>query len=119
MHSQLELLLQIQDLKNQQRELADGQDHAQVEAEHFNVDIDGAIEQLDQRIADLVGELEPAVRAHYERIARSHKRVVVPVINAMCYGCFVSVAAAQWPDIARNDELHHCAHCGRFLYALD
>ncbi len=63
-------------------------------------------------------ELEPDVRRHYTRIASGRNRVVVPAINATCYGCFVAIPTAQWPDVARRESLLRCDHCGRFLYAL-
>ena len=114
MHPQLELLLQIQDLKAQRRELTEGD--ASLEREEFNIDVDSAVASLDEKLEGLVGELEPDVRRRYQRISKAG-RVVVPVINATCYGCFVAVPTAEWADIARNAELHHCQSCGRFLYA--
>lgn len=122
LHPQLDLLLQIQDLMNQQRELvgAEGEatrEGARVEVEEFHVDVEQAVATIEAKIQDLVAELEPEIRSHYQRIARGRKRVVVPAINGVCYGCFVSVATAEWPDVARNDNVRHCVNCGRFLYA--
>ncbi len=118
MHPQLEVLLQIQDLKTQRRDLAEGDAHARVEAEEFNIDVDRALLALDAKIADLEGELEGEVRRRYDRIALARARVVVPAIDATCYGCFVSVPTARWPHMAENEAVHHCDNCGRFLYAV-
>lgn len=118
MHPQLEVLLQIQDLKTQRRELADGEAHAQVETEEFHIDVDRAVQALDEKIADLEGELEGDVRRRYDRIASGLSRVVVPAIDATCYGCFVSVPTARWPRMAANETVQHCESCGRFLYAI-
>ncbi|MBV9109134.1 MAG: nucleotide-binding protein, partial [Gemmatimonadetes bacterium] len=46
-------------------------------------------------------------------------RVVVPVINGTCYGCFVAVPTAQASDAERNAEIRSCENCGRFLYHVD
>jgi predicted nucleic acid-binding Zn-ribbon protein len=118
MHPQLEILLQIQDLKTQRRELAETEGERQVEAEEFRVDIDSALAQLDQKIDELEGELTPPVRGRYQRISAGRGRAVVPVIGGMCYGCFVAIPTALASDIARNDQLRHCDHCGRFLYVI-
>lgn len=116
MHPQLELLLQIQDLKSQRRELAE---HARdVEQHEFHVDVDSAIRQLEERILELKEDLPAAIRGRLERFAKSSGRAVVPVINGTCYGCFTSVPTAQINEIGRNDRVNYCDHCGRFLYVV-
>lgn len=116
MHPQLEILLQIQDLKAQRQELAEFEAERRVEEEEFQVDIEGALERLDEKIAELENELEPAVRSRYERIAKGRGRAVVPVINGTCYGCFVSIPTAMTAEMIHNDEIRSCDNCGRFLY---
>lgn len=116
MHPQLEILLQIQDLRSQRNELAD---HArQVEETEFNIDIDDAIAQLQSRIDELAGDLPAPLRSRLDRFARSSGRAVVPVINGTCYGCFTAVPTARINEIVRNDRVNHCDHCGRFLYVV-
>ncbi|HEX7117377.1 MAG TPA: C4-type zinc ribbon domain-containing protein [Longimicrobiales bacterium] len=116
MHPQLEILLQIQDLKAQRRDLTEAEHERQVEEEEFQIDADEAAQRIDEKVGELVGELEPAVRARYERIQKGRGRAVVPVINGICYGCFVSIPTALASDIRSNDEIRHCDHCGRFIY---
>jgi predicted nucleic acid-binding Zn-ribbon protein len=118
MHPQLELLLQIQDLNAQRRELAEFETGRQVEEQEFNVDIDEAIAQLDDRIEELKQDLPPRVRSRLELFTRTSGRAVVPVINDTCYGCFTAVATAAMSALGRNDELNHCESCGRFLYVV-
>jgi uncharacterized protein len=115
MHPQLEVLLQIQDLKSQRREL--GEHEREVEEQEFHIDIDEALAQLETRITELEEELPPAVRGRIRRYAQSAgARVVVPVINGICYGCFSALPTATMSDIERNDRLNHCEQCGRYLY---
>ena len=118
MHPQLEILLQIQDLKAQRRELTQGDAGSQVQEEEFGLDIDQAVAQLDEKISAVEGELDPQTRSRYNRLASSLARVVVPAINETCYGCFVAVPTAVASDPAERGSLNTCAHCGRFLYFM-
>ncbi|NIP59869.1 MAG: hypothetical protein GWM92_16235 [Gemmatimonadetes bacterium] len=118
MHPQLALLLELQDLRTQYRELETEPRAEEVEEEHFNIDISQAKEDLAEKIADLEEALEPPVRRRYRRVAKSMNRVVAPVINGVCYGCFVSIPTAAARDQDPNEELQSCENCGRFIYIL-
>jgi predicted nucleic acid-binding Zn-ribbon protein len=117
MHPHLELLLQLQDLKSQVRELSESEPDRLVEQEEFNVDLEQAVAQLRERIGELKQELPPGVRSRLERFVQKGGRAVVPVINGTCYGCFSALPTAS-TSAMRNDRLNHCEHCGRFLYVL-
>ncbi len=113
MHAQLETLLQIQDLKAQRQELAEGETGRAVQQEEFHLDVETALEELRTKIEELESDLDPATRGRYDRLASAIGRVVVPAINGTCYGCFVSVptSVASVPEGLRT-----CESCGRFLY---
>jgi predicted nucleic acid-binding Zn-ribbon protein len=117
MHAHLELLLQLQDLKSQVRELAEGEPDRLVEEQEFHIDIEQAVSQLQERIGELSLELPPAVRGRLDRFSRGSGRAVVPVINGTCYGCFSALPTASTSTM-RNDRLNVCEQCGRFLYVL-
>ncbi|HEY8470912.1 MAG TPA: C4-type zinc ribbon domain-containing protein [Longimicrobiales bacterium] len=117
MHPHLEILLQLQDLKAQRRELAEGGEVRRVEEEEFHVDLQEAIAKLDAKIEEMEAELPPDVRRRYRQI-EGRGRAVVPVINGICYGCFVSIPTAVVAEIERNDAIRLCDHCGRILYGL-
>lgn len=119
MNEQLEILLQIQDLKSKRQELIEVDAAARVQEEEFNLDVDDAVAQLDSKIEEVVEELEPTIRSRYRRLDQGLDRVVVPVINGMCYGCFVAVPTAVATDPDERSKLQNCAHCGRFLYFMD
>jgi predicted nucleic acid-binding Zn-ribbon protein len=120
MHTQLEMLLEIQDLKSQRRELQqENSSEGQMEQEVFNVSLDEALQHLDEKIDEMEAALEPRVRARYQRLAGKRTRAVVPVINGTCYGCFVAVPTALASDADRNEDLRFCDSCGRFLYLID
>jgi uncharacterized protein len=117
MHPQLEILLQIQDLKSQRRELGDHE--REVEEQEFNIDIEDALRQLESRILELEADLPESVRGRVRRFAQAAgARAVVPVINGICYGCFSALPTAVMNELERNDRLNHCEHCGRFLYVV-
>ncbi len=118
MHPQLEILLQIQDLKAQRRDLVEDESERKVEEEEFQIDPEQAVRSIDEKIAELEEELTPPVRSRYKRISKSAGRAVVPVINGICYGCFVSIPTSLASDVHRNDEIRNCDHCGRFIYVM-
>lgn len=118
MHPQLMLLLEIQDLKTQRRELLQDATAEQLEEEHFHMEVGLAVEELERKIAELEEQLEPAIRSRYRRIAASRDRAVVPVIAGTCYGCFVSIPTATRGRPDPHGMLRNCDHCGCFIYIL-
>lgn len=118
MHPQLTLLLEIQDLRTQAGALRTGTGIEEVEEEHFRIDVDEAVSELEEKVAELEDELEAGVRSRYDRVARSLDRAVAPVINGVCYGCFVSIPAATAGEQDPNEEIRSCQNCGRFIYIL-
>lgn len=118
MHPQLMLLLEIQDLKSQRRELQQDEATERIEQEHFHMELEGTLHELERKIAELEDQLEPRVRARYDRIARSRGRVVVPVIAGTCYGCFMSIPTATHGDSHPHGALRTCDNCGCFIYIL-
>jgi uncharacterized protein len=120
MHPQLEILLQIQDLRSQRRELVENEPGREVEEQEFHIDVDEAITQLEARIEDLQQELPAPIRNRLVKFAQaSGGRAVVPVINGICYGCFSALPTASMANLRRNDHVNVCEHCGRFLYVVD
>jgi predicted nucleic acid-binding Zn-ribbon protein len=117
MHPQLETLLEIQDLKSQKNDLLDQSQGHNVERELFNVSIDEAVAQVEQKIGEMEESLLPPVRSRYRRLSGRGK-FIVPVINGTCFGCFVSIPTAVASVADRNSALQHCDNCGRFLYII-
>lgn len=120
MHPELTLLLELQDLRAQQRSLhEDSGESVGMEEKHFNLDRSRAVELLEEKIEGLKESLTPAYRARYERIAPQRDRVVVPVIHGTCYGCFVSIPTATAGEQIGNSQVQTCENCGCFLYIVD
>ncbi|TVR56027.1 MAG: hypothetical protein EA421_04940 [Gemmatimonadales bacterium] len=118
MHPQLTLLMELQDLRGQLRELEDGGESETMEQEHFQLDPEQARSQLALTITDLEATLSTPIRLRYQRILPTRGRVVVPVINGVCYGCFVSIPTATAGDSDVHQDLQSCESCGRFIYVL-
>jgi predicted nucleic acid-binding Zn-ribbon protein len=119
MHPELELLLQIQDLKSQRRELIEHEPNRELQQQEFNIDVDQAVQQLETRIDELKQDLQPANRARLEKFSAGQGRAVAPVINGICYGCFTAVPTASMSGLSRNDRVNFCETCGRFLYVVN
>ena len=116
MHPQLEILLQIQDLRSQRDRLTSAEtSERDLQRDQFNIDIDKAVGTLDEKIRVMESELEKPVRTRYDRIARGLDRVVAPVINGTCYACFVSIPTSGGSS---NTALRNCENCGRFIYSV-
>lgn len=118
MHPQLEILLELQDLQSQRRSL-DDQRLLDVEESVFDLKPTEALALLEEKIDELTGRLEPPIERRYRDLASTLDRAVAPVLNGICYGCFVATPTAWSSEAHRNDTLGVCDHCGRFLYYLD
>ena len=115
---QLTLLLEIQDLSAKARELESESGLGTIEEAEFGIDLVEAAGRIRVKIGELAGQLSPQVGRRYARIEGNMDRVVVPVIEGTCYGCFVSVPTATSGEMDPNALLQTCEHCGRFLYFL-
>ena len=118
MHHQLELLLELQDLKAQRRELEEAvEEHSHdIERKVFRVKPKDAVAELTSKIKEMEGTLDTEVGKRYRLIAGRGPRPVVPVLNGMCYGCFMAVPTAT---VKTNDEIRWCEQCGAFIYFVD
>ena len=119
MHPQLEILLQIQDLRSQRDRLTSEEPaERDLQRDQFNIDIDRAVATLEEKIHAMENELEPAIHSRYDRIAQGRDRVVAPVIDGTCFACFVSVPTSHGASSEQNRAVRHCENCGRFIYQV-
>ncbi len=118
MHAQLALLLEIQDLRAQREGMTE-EALAALETQVFDVEIDEALAALDEKVEELEGRLEDGIRKRYRGMASKGMKTVAPVLNGICYGCFMAVSTARGSAADRNRRVENCEHCGRFLYHVD
>lgn len=118
MHSQLEILLELQDLKAQMREMEETAEESSFEIERdvFRVKPEDAVVQLQAKIAEMEKALSPEIAGRYDLLASRRPRAVAPVISGICYGCFTAVPTALEKN---NDAVQWCEHCGSFVYFVD
>ena len=118
MHSQLEILLELQDLKAQMREMQESAEESSLEIERdvFQVEPSDAVAKLEAKIAEMEKALDSEIAGRYELLASRRPRAVAPVIGGVCYGCFTAVPTALERN---NDAVHWCEHCGSFVYFVD
>ncbi|UCC74446.1 MAG: hypothetical protein JSV86_07795 [Gemmatimonadota bacterium] len=118
MHPQLEILLELQDLKAQKREMEEAaEEHSrEIERKVFKVKPEDAVAQLEEKIEEMEAVLEPEVLKRYRLVAERRPRAVVPVLSGTCYGCFVDMPTAS-PKT--NEDIRWCEHCGAFVYFVD
>ncbi len=117
MHPQLEILLELQDLKAQMREMEDAAEESSLEIERkvFQVKPEDAVAQLEAKIKEMEANLQPEVASRYRLLSR-RPRTVAPVLSGMCYGCFMAMPTAM---TRTNEEIHWCDNCGSFVYFVD
>lgn len=117
MHAQLEILLELQDLKAQKREMEAAEETSlEIEKKVFQVEPKEAIEQLQEKIEEMEAALEPDIFKRYKLVSDRRVRAVAPVLNGVCYGCFMAMPTAM---VTTNDEIRWCEHCGSFVYFVD
>jgi predicted nucleic acid-binding Zn-ribbon protein len=118
MHPQLEILLEIQDLKAQKKEMSEAAEESsrEIERKVFRVRPDDAVAHLEEKIEEMEDALEQEVMTRYRLVAGRRTRAVVPVLNGICYGCFMAMPTAM---LRTNDQLRWCESCGSFVYFLD
>src|SRR6185312_7560326 len=92
---------------------------AEYAAAGIPVNVEEFSARLGERITEREEQLSPRTQSAYRRILKRHERVVAPVLNGVCYGCFVHVPTSKGRDQERNSELRNCESCGRFIYYTD
>lgn len=116
MNPQLQILIALQDVLSMIKEAKDPTQKKAFGKMGFKMDNPEALEKT--RI-DLESKLNPIIRSHYNRAKDRYGKVVAPVIDGICYGCFVRIPSAIDTAEDRNETLYRCENCGMFLYWVD
>jgi uncharacterized protein len=83
-------------------------------------------EALKKRQAELEQQLDEQMRAVDTEILKTYNRVklrvgaigIVPVTNAVCKGCHLTIPPQMYNELHRQDSLKFCPHCHRMIYWL-
>jgi predicted nucleic acid-binding Zn-ribbon protein len=116
METQLDYLIKIQDLVNRKLEMENDATVEQFEEMGFKIDRKGELKILNEAIEELIGKLDHSTREVFNRVARKFSRPLTPVINGICYGCFVALPTAQSTARKDEDSIETCSNCGRIIY---
>lgn len=116
MNSQLQVLIALQDILLLIRDAKDSSRKKQYGRIGFKM---SNLKSLEETQAGLEEQLDPAIRSQYGRMKQRYGRVVAPVINAVCHGCFVTIPSAIRGAEDRNKKLYRCENCGMFLYWVE
>lgn len=110
MHPQLELLIRLHDLElmlKESEELAASEVEVKFKA--------GDMEKLEEARQRLTAAIEHEHISHYQKL-KPKGRPVVPVVDGICYGCFMRLPTEVATQTERNAKVSTCMNCGRFLY---
>jgi len=73
-------------------------------------------EELVKAKRKVENELAPNNLKMYRRLAGKYVRAVVPVIEGICYGCFVTLPTSFVVRKNKNEGVDNCPNCARFIY---
>jgi predicted nucleic acid-binding Zn-ribbon protein len=116
MNAQLQVLIALQDVLSLIREAKDPSQKRALGKMGFKLTNLAALESTREELEE---QLEPPILSEYRRARQRYGRIVVPVINSVCYGCFVRIPSAIDSSEDRNSMLHRCENCGMFLYWVE
>lgn len=116
MNSQLQILIALQDILLLIRDAKDPVRKRKYGRLGFKI---SNLKSLEETQAELEKQLDPAIRNDYIRMKQRYGRVVAPVINSVCHGCFVTIPSAIRGAEDRNKKLYRCENCGMFLYWVE
>jgi uncharacterized protein len=80
-------------------------------------DIAAELAALDQRRAQLRGELDPGLLSRYDRLRGQLGVAVARLVGPRCEGCHLDMSPAELDAVKRvpADELAECPQCNRML----
>ena len=116
MNDQLQILIALQDILVLIREAKDPSQKKALDKIGLKMD---NLTSLESTRVDLESQLRISILSEYNRVRQRYGRIVAPVINGICYGCFVKIPSAIDASENRNDSLHRCENCGMFLYWVE
>jgi predicted nucleic acid-binding Zn-ribbon protein len=106
-------------LKTAEMELKKEQQHVEAEKnrarERTAADQKALAETTAER-KSAVGEMDPKIYAHYERIRKKTKgTVVADATDGRCDACQIALRPQFFQDLRRGDQVMFCESCGRML----
>lgn len=73
--------------------------------------------ELQESRNALIGNVSKSVLEIYEKLLKNKKdRVVVPIENRVCQGCYISLTAQHENVVRKGERLIFCEYCSRIHY---
>ena len=113
MKTELEVLVILNDIELMIDDLGKGNDEVEKQL-GFDVSRKEQLEEARQRTRE---KCAPKILSRYDRIRGKYGKVIAPVFDGVCYGCFQRLPT-QLAQVNQNEEILTCPHCGRFLYFM-
>ncbi len=107
---QARLLVALQDLDHMIRDAEDAKTAAKMQEMGFPMD---GIEEIKKARSELTVHIKPQLLTRYQRVSKNYERIVVPVVNELCTGCFAKVPTSFRYE---KNAVVACESCGRILY---
>jgi predicted nucleic acid-binding Zn-ribbon protein len=109
--NQLELLVLYQDINLMFQE-------AEIEEEKIGFKMGGK-EQLLKARDELASKIKTVHLRTFKRLSTRYKRVIVPVQDGVCLGCFAKLPTAFSLRGRKDQNIMTCEQCGRILYWVE
>lgn len=74
------------------------------------------LEELEKSIVALGSDLPQQVKSHFNRLLTKHPEAIVPVSNATCAGCGMTLTKSLVQSVFKAEEMNRCPNCARYLY---
>ncbi len=121
----LECLDQIDEaektIKNKKQELAELSERIKAEKEEIHQEADQdrqELTKLDSETKEIYNKVATDLLEKYKTVKTQQAGglAVVPVKDAVCYGCNMNIPPQMYNELQRRDDLKFCPHCHRIIY---
>jgi predicted nucleic acid-binding Zn-ribbon protein len=73
--------------------------------------------QLDAEWKNISKQVDSELLEKFNRVKLQVRgAAIVPVRNAVCYGCHMNIPPQMYNELQRGDDLKFCPHCQRIIY---
>jgi predicted nucleic acid-binding Zn-ribbon protein len=87
-----------------------------VEARTRTAEDEKLLAEFAAKRTELRSGVNDSALAHYDRVLRARKSVVVEARGQKCMACFVLIRPQTWEEIRTNEQIVTCSSCGRMLF---
>lgn len=78
------------------------------------------LEELQNKRTEFTANIPGPILNRYEFIrSRLHNPVIVPVENAVCHGCHISIPPQTFIELQKGTQILSCPNCQRLIYWKD